>query len=606
MTARPDPTLDLDLAAVLDESRRLAAAVKPGTARWDVIVVGTGAAGGMAAFQLATAGVEVLVLEAGRMLDHRREYRTMEWPYASPRRARLPPDHRPIAVAEYNFLDRPYAAAPPLAGAGKVTSYGGNTFTRNWVVDEKQHPTTGTPYAWVRSRVLGGKTNFWGRGALRYGPMQFGAASRDGFDVDWPITYDDVKPYYDKVDVLLGCSGTKEGLEQVPDGIFQRASKLNCVEVAFRDAIAKLGRRYIPGRAGVTTDGVLNNRYRTRCLGRGRCGRGCDIGAAFHSPTALIYPARDTGHLTIRPYSIVSEVLLDGATGRAGGVRVIDANTREVLDFRAPVVVLGAGCLDSTRILLNSRSPRHPQGMGNSSGLLGAYLSEHLMGPRGSGFIPSRIGTEPTLDDGRPVTPYVPRFRNVTEKHPDFIRGYHFQGGGGAYEYPGLAHDLPGFGKAFKSSVRKHYPALLSIGGFGEVLPRKENRVSLDPRVVDAWGIPVLRFDYRFGDNELKMAKDMADTAEEMLRAAGAESVKVSRDPLPPGWSIHEIGTARMGNDPRTSVTDRFGRLHDVPNVYLADAAPFVSGGTQNTTWSILALCWRAMDRLKEDLLRRA
>ena len=597
-----DPTLDLDLAAVTDESRRLAASIKPGTGAFDVIVVGSGAAGGMAAFQLAMAGVKVLVLEAGRMLDHRKEYRTMEWPYASPRRSRMPPDHRPLAVAEYSFLDRPYGDHPAFAAYRKVTSYSGNTFTRNWVVNEKEHPTTGTPYSWVRARVLGGKTNFWGRGALRYGPQQFGAASRDGFDVDWPITYAEVAPYYDKVDVLLGCSGSREGMEQVPDGVFQRPSKLNCVEVHFARAIAKMGRRLIPGRAGVTTDGVLNNKYRTRCLGRGRCGRGCDIGAAFHSPTALIYPARDSGNLTVRPYSVVSEVFLDEASGRAAGVRVIDANTREVMDFRARVVVLGAGTLDSTRILLNSKSARHPQGMGNSSGVLGCYLSEHAMGPRGSGYIPSRIGKEPTLDDGRPVGPYVPRFRNLTDKHPDFIRGYHFQGGGGSGEYPGMAHDLPGFGQAFKSSVRKYYPSLMSLGGFGEVLPRKENRVSLDPVVKDAWGLPVLRFDYRFGDNELKMAKDMAQSLEEMLRAAGAEDVKISSDLLPPGYSIHEIGTARMGDDPKTSVTDRFCRLHDVPNVYLADASPFVSGGTQNTTWSILAMCWRTMDHLKEEL----
>jgi len=597
-----DKTLDLDVAAITAESRRLAAAIKPGSGSWDVIVVGSGAAGGMAAFQLATAGIKVLMLEAGRMLDHKAEYRTMEWPYASPRRGRLPLDHRPIGVAEYNFLDRPYAGNPQMARYAKVTSYAGNTYTRNWVVNEKEHPTTGTAYSWVRARVLGGKTNFWGRGALRYGPQQFDAARLDGYDVDWPIRYAEVSPYYDKVDVLLGCSGTKEGLDQVPDGIFQRPSKLNCVEVAFKRAIAPLGRHYIPGRAGVTTDGLLNNKYRSRCLGRGRCGRGCDINANFHSPTALVYPARDSGNLTVRPYSVVSEVFLDEATGRAGGVRVIDANTREVMDFKAKVVVLGAGCLDSTRILLNSKSPRHPQGMGNSSGLLGCHLSEHAMGPRGSGFIPQRIGTEATLDDGRPVTPYVPRFRNIKDKHPDFIRGYHFQGGGGAFEYPGMAHDLPGFGKAFKSSVRKYYPALISLGGFGEVLPRKENRVSLDAEVKDAWGIPVLRFDYSFGDNEKKMAKDMGDSIEEMLRAAGAENIKVDRELLPPGWSIHEIGTARMGDDAKTSVTDRWCRLHDVSNVYLADAAPFVSGGTQNTTWSILAMCWRTMDYLKEQM----
>src|SRR5207249_4712724 len=236
------------------------------------------------------------------------------------------------------------------------------------------------------------------------------AASRDGFDVDWPISHDDVKPYYDKVDRLLGCSGTNEGLEQVPDGVFQRPYKLNCVEVAFKRAIAKMGRHYIPGRAGVTTDGVLN-KYRAKCAGRGRCGRGCDIQAAFHSPTALIYPARDTGHVTVRPYSIVSEVLVDESTNKATGVRVIDANTRAVMDFTARGIVLGAGTLDTTRILLNSRSRAYPTGVGNSSGVLGCYLSEHIMGIRGSGYVPARIGTETTLDDGRPVAPYIPRSR---------------------------------------------------------------------------------------------------------------------------------------------------------------------------------------------------
>ncbi|MEO5896020.1 MAG: GMC family oxidoreductase [Vicinamibacterales bacterium] len=598
---QPDPTLSLDLADVVKESRRLAASITPSSGPWDVIVVGSGAAGGMAAFQLATAGIKVLLLEAGRMIDTQKEYRTMEWPYASPRRQRLPPDERAIAVAEYNFLDRPQGTNARFDNYRKVHSYAGNTFTRNWTANEKQEPTTGTAYAGVRARVLGGRTNFWGRGALRYGPFEFKAASRDGFDVDWPISYDDVKPYYDKVDVLLGCSGTVENLTQVPDGIFQRASKLNCVEVEFKRAIARLGRHYIPGRAGVTTEGVLN-KYRTRCMGRGRCGRGCDFQSSFHSPTALIYPARDTGNLVIRPYSMVTDVLVDGVTNRASGVRVIDRNTRDVMDFKARVVVLGAGAIESTRILLNSKSDRHAAGLGNSSGLLGCYLSEHMMGVRGSGFMPTRIGTAVTLDDGRPVAPYVPRFRNVTDRHPDFLRGYHFQGGGGSGEYPSVAHGIPGYGKAFKSSVRKYYPALISLGGFGEVLPRKNNRVTLDPVVKDAWGVPVLRFDYTFGENELKMARDMADSLEEMLLLSGAEDVKINRQLLPPGWSIHEIGTARMGDDPKTSVSDRFCRLHDMQNVYLADAAPFVSGGTQNTTWSILAMCWRTMDYLKEQM----
>ena len=421
-------------------------------------MVGSGAAGGMAAFQLAMAGVKVLLLEAGRMIDVRTEYRTMEWPYASMRRHRLPPGERPIGVAEYNFLDRPYGNNPALAKYKKVASYSANTFTRNWLPDERENPTTGTPYALVRARILGGRTNFWGRGALRYGPLQFKAASRDGFDVDWPISYDDVKPYYDKVDMLLGCSGTNEGLVQVPDGVFQRPSKLNCVEVAFKRSIQKMGRTLIPGRAGVTTDGVLNNKYRSACRGRGRCGRGCNLQSAFHSPTALIYPARDSGNLTTRPYSLVSEVLVDSGTNKARGVRVIDANTREVMDFSARAVVLGAGTLESTRILLNSRSSAHPNGVGNSSGLLGCYLSEHIMGIRGSGYVPARIGTETTLDDGRPVGPYIPRFRNVTDRHPDFIRGYHFQGGGGCAEYPGHGRRHPGL----RQGVQVQRPQTLS------------------------------------------------------------------------------------------------------------------------------------------------
>ncbi len=433
-----DPTLNVNLTRALDESKRLADSIKPGSDRWDVIVVGSGAAGGMAAFQLAMAGVKVLLLEAGRMIDIKTEYRTMEWPYASNRRGRLPAGERPDRRRGVQLSRSPVRHRIPRSTSTRRwcrTRATGSRATGSWTSGSTRQP--GRRTRGCARNVLGGKTNFWGRGALRYGPLQFNAASRDGFDVDWPISYDDVKPYYDKVDVLLGCSGTNEGLVQVPDGVFQRPSKLNCVEVAFKRAIAKMGRHYIPGRAGVTTEGVLNNKYRARCAGRGRCGRGCDIGAAFHSPTALIYPARDSGNMTVRPYSLVSEVLVGEASNRAIGVRVIDANTREVMDFKAPVVVLGAGALDTTRILLNSRSSAHPNGLGNSSGVLGCYLSEHIMGIRGSGYIPARIGTETTLDDGRAVSPYIPRFRNVTDKHPDFIRGYHFQGGGGCARVPG-------------------------------------------------------------------------------------------------------------------------------------------------------------------------
>jgi choline dehydrogenase-like flavoprotein len=394
----------------------------------DAIIVGSGAAGGMAAYQLATAGLKVLLLEAGRLIDPSREYRTMEWPYASLRRGRLPVDEFAFGAAEYNMIDRPYGTAARFEKYRKLLSYSGNTFTRNWLVNEKEHPTTGTRYAWVRARVLGGKTNLWGRVSLRLSDYDFKAASRDEFGDDWPISYADLSPYYDKVDTLLGISGTKENIPQLPDSIFQRALKLNCGERILRTAIAKMGRHLIPGRAGVTTEGVAN-KYRNRCMGRGRCGRGCDLQAPMHSPTALIYPARDTGNLTVRPNSTVSEVLVDASTNKASGVRVIDSVTKEVLDFKARVVVLAASTLESTRLLLLSKSANHPQGLANSSGAVGRYFCEHIMGPGASATMPMLRGAPITNDDGRPQSVYIVRFRNITDKHPDFIRGYGFQGG---------------------------------------------------------------------------------------------------------------------------------------------------------------------------------
>jgi choline dehydrogenase-like flavoprotein len=602
MLQQPSDQTDV-IAAQMEASRREAAAIVPGKDQYDVIIVGSGAAGGMAAYQLATAGIKVLMLEAGRLINPAREYRTMEWPYASMRRGRLPVDEHALNVAEYNMIDRPYGTAGPFEKYRKLLSYSGNTFTRSWLVNEKDNPTTGTRYAWVRARALGGKTNLWGRVALRLSDYDFKAASRDGFGDDWPISYADISPYYDKVDLLLGISGTKENIPNLPDSIFQRPVKLNCGEQIMRKAIAKMGRHLIPGRAGVTTEGVAN-KYRHRCQGRGNCGRGCDLNASMHSPTALIFPARDTGNLTLRPNSTVSEVLVDPQSNKVSGVRVIDSVTREVFDFKARVVVLAASTLESTRLLLLSKSANHPHGLANSSDVVGRYFCEHIMGPGASGMMPMLRGAEITDDDGRPQSTYIARFRNITDKHPEFIRGYGFQGGSGSAEYPSHAHQTPGFGSALKKTVRANHPAVISYGAFGEVLARRENQVELDSLVNDAWGIPVLRFNYRFGDNEMKMVVDMAETAEEMLRAAGAEDIRVRREPLTEGWSIHELGTARMGTDPRTSVTNPFGQTHDVQNLFIADGSVFVSASCQNPTWTILALAWRSMDFLKEEMRR--
>ena len=569
---------------------------------YDVIVVGSGAAGGMAAYTLATAGAQVLLLEAGRTVDVYKEFHTMEWGYESPRRGSLPPDEHNITGEEYRTLARPYAFAREYAHYKAVYNGLGGPRTRTILTDERKMPYSGTPYMWARVRALGGKTLYWGRVALRLSDYDFKCKTHDGYGDDWPISYADIAPYYDKVDTLLGISGTKENLPQLPDGIFQRPIKLTCGEQILRKAIAPMGRHLIPGRAGVTTDGLVTNRYRSRCMGRGRCGRGCDISAAFHSPTALIYPAKDTGRLDVRMDSIVAEVLLNPATNRAKGVRVIDRNSRQHFEFAGRAVVLGASTIESTRLLLNSKSRAYPDGLANSSGALGHYFCEHIMGPRASGNLTTLAGRETTNDEGRPTGMYIARFRNLQERHPDFIRGYGFQGWAGCSEYPGVAHSVPGFGASFKRAVKQKYPTPLGIVAFGEVLPRYENSVDVDPSVVDAWGIPAARFSYAFGDNELKMVRDMADTAEEMVRASGAEDVQVSREHFLEGASIHELGTARMGDDPKTSVTNSFGQTHDVKNLFVLDGSIFASAGCQNPTWTILALARRGSEYLAEQL----
>jgi choline dehydrogenase-like flavoprotein len=282
-------------------------------------------------------------------------------------------------------------------------------------------------------------------------------------------------------------------------------------------------------------------------------------------------------------------------------VRVIDSVTRQVHEFEARVVVLAASTLESTRLMLNSKSPRHPNGIANSSGVVGHYFCEHIMGPGARGFLPMLKGRDVTNDDGRPVGLYIARFRNITDKDKRFVRGFGYQGGSGCSAFPTYAALLAGFGASFKSRVRELYPTPVNIGAFGEVIARYENQVDLDPTVKDAWGIPSLRFNYRFGENELAMAKDMSESAEEMLKAAGCENITVTTDHLPEGWSIHELGTARMGTNPKTSVTNSFGQTHDVKNLFVVDGSIFVSAGCQNPTWTILALAWRASDYIKDE-----
>jgi choline dehydrogenase-like flavoprotein len=573
---------------------------------YDAIVVGSGAAGGMAAHALTSQGMKVLLLEAGKKLNINKELKSMEWPYDHPRRGAIPPDSHALNMNEYNIRPRPYAKGMPYNHVyNYVEGWNGSDYSKNIVVDEKDHPYTGTNYAWVRARCLGGKTNIWGRLALRLSDYDFKGKSHDGYGEDWPISYKDVAPYYDKVDLYLGISGHKENLPHLPDSIFQRAIRLNKAEMMLRESMAKMDRVLTPYRAGVTTDGLKHNKYRSRCYGRGACERrtgGCDIHAAFDSPTGLIYPALDTGNLTIRTNSTASEITVDPATGKARGVRFIDTDNGQTYEARAKAVVVAASTLESARLLLLSKSTTYPNGIGNSSGHVGHNFCEHLMGPSVTGLVKSLIGKPRTLDDGRPSGFYVPRFRNLKDRNPNFIRAYGFEGSSGCTMFPGNAISSKGFGAAYKKTVRDTAGAYIEMGGFGEVLARYENYVDLDPEVKDRWGIPVLRFHYKFGDNEKKMAVDMADSAREMFDEAGIEVGGVDREIRTEGWSIHELGTARMGTDPKTSVLNQFQQSHDVKNLLVVDGSSHVSASCQNPTWTIMALCWRSCDHLADQL----
>ena len=364
-----------------------------------------------------------------------------------------------------------------------------------------------------------------------------------------------------------------------------------------------MGRVLTQYRAGVTSDGLKHNKYRSRCYGRGACERkgGCDIHAAFDSPTGLIYPAMDTGNLTLRTNAVVREITVDQQTGKASGVHFIDSQTMKDYHVRGKVVIVAASTLESARLLLLSKSRLYPNGLANSSGHVGHNFCEHVMGPGVAGRAKDLVGKPPTLDDGRPGGFYLTRFRNLAEKHPKFIRGYGFEGGSGSTLFP-RGTDTHGFGAAFKEEVRKNQGAFIGMGAFGEVLARYENFVELDPVVKDKWGIPSLRFHYKFGDNEHRMAEDMKETAQEMFEAAGFEIVQVTSRVLTEGWSIHELGTARMGSDPKSSVLNQFEQTHDVKNLFVVDGSAFVNASCQNPTWTIMALCWRSCDYLADEL----
>jgi choline dehydrogenase-like flavoprotein len=546
---------------------------------YDCIVVGSGAAGGWAAQELTTQGLKVLVVEAGPPIEPGKDFMSHKWPYESKYRGSLSlreQDYYPYTTSEY---------------------------TKHIFVDHREHPYTtpeGKPYDWVRAKVVGGKTLVWGRGVPRYSDLNFKAKSHDGYGEDWPISYKDIEPHYDKVERVIGVAGEDIGVWHSPNGRFMRPFNLTCSERLLRRGARKLGRRVVQFPTAVLSE---EHDHRARChfCSSHNCDRGCDSGAMFNSIYVTLPHATKTQFFTLRPNAMVREVTVD-SEGKARGVIYIDRLTKQAHQAYAKVVVLGASCLESTRILLNSKSRNYPNGLGNSSALLGHYLHDHIMTGSVIGFAPQLFNAEVVNDDAKPCGVYIPRFRNVETREPNYIRGFQFSGGGAARLFPGFAKGLENlFGTSLKREIRKLYPAVVSMTGFGEALPRKQCFAAIDPTVKDAWGIPVLKIDATWSDNELRMAQDIADTAEETFRAAGFEILSLSRHYSNPGHSIHETGTARMGSDPKTSVLNSFCQSHDVKNLFVVDGSSFVSSGNQNVTLTILALCDRACKYLVEE-----
>jgi len=542
---------------------------------FDVVVVGSGAAGGMAAHELCRAGARVLMLEAGPMLDLEKDFF----------------HHRMV----YEF---PHRGLPKRERAAYC--YAANAWNKASFVDERENPYTGTDFVWVRARAVGGKTLHWGLVSLRLAPNDFKGRSHDGHGVDWPVSYEEIEPYYERVERLIGISGSPDRIPNNPDSVYLPPVPLTCGEHILRRGVEAFpDRRLIMGRTATAT---RPHNGRPACHYCGHCDRVCDVRASFSSLGVLIPPALATRNLTIRPNSLVHTVLVD-RNNRATGVAYVDRVTHRHEEARARVVVLGASTLETTRLLLNSKSAAHPNGLANSSGVLGKYFCEHIMGGSVDGIIHELAGRHGIPSDARPhgSGAYIPKFRNVTERSKEFLRGYGFEGGAGAGEFPGVAHRLAGFGAAFKREVKRMWPATVGVTGCGEVLPRADNYVELDPVRRDAWGIPVLRFHVTWRENELAMVKDMTAAAEEMFRAAKIEITRIRPGPLPPGYSIHEAGTARMGSDPRESVVNRFNQAHDVRNLFLVDGSVFCNSSEKNPTLTIMALAMRASEHIVSE-----
>ena len=552
---------------------------------YDAIVVGSGISGGWAAKELTQKGLKTLVLERGGSMPHPMGYVTANtdpWDTKYPL-GRLPADEM---KAKY-----------PVQGR---TGYTMTEYTQHLFVRDDENPYDETKrFDWIRSYHVGGRSLTWGRQSYRHAPIDFEANAREGIGVDWPIRYEDLAPWYDHVERFIGVSGRKEGLPQLPDGQFQPPMEFNCVEKVLKERVeAKLGRRITIGRTAHLTEPTEEQIAlgRGKCQFRNLCIRGCPFGAYFSSNSATLVAAERTGNLQIRPNSIVTTILHDPKTGRAEGVRILDAETQQEEEFYADVVFLCASALGSTWIMMNSTSSRFPNGFGNASDQLGRNVMDHHLGVGAQAEAP---GFEDSYYSGRrPNGVYIPRFRNLGDaatKRSDYLRGFGYQGGAGR---PGWTRDLtgPGFGADRKAQLSQPGPWMVRLGGFGEILPYADNRVTLNRERKDKYGLPTLTFDAAIRENEKAMRRDMQSAAAEMLEAAGFKNVQSLDGDYALGLGIHEMGTARMGRDPKTSVLNAHNQVHECKNVYVTDGAAMTSASCVNPSLTYMALTARAAD----------
>ena len=543
---------------------------------YDAIVVGSGITGGWAAKELTERGLRTVVLERGRLVEHVDDYVTEH----------MTPDRLPFrGLGNRRLYEEEYPIQSECYAFGEAT--------RHFFVNDAEHPYVAAedqPFLWIRGYHLGGKSLMWARQTYRWSDLDFEANARDGHGVDWPIRYADIAPWYDYVERFAGISGQAEGIPVIPDGEFLPPMEMNCVERAVAERLESAfdERRMTIGRCAVLT---TKHNGREPCHYCGPCERGCSTGSYFSSLSATLPAAAATGRLTIRPHSIVESVLYDESSDRATGVRVIDAETHEVIEIDGSLVFLCASTLGSTQILLNSKSRRFPDGLANSSGALGHYLMDHTM--RAGAFARIEGFDDRDYFGRRPNGIYVPRFRNVGGQETDFLRGYAYQGSAFRPDWT-RGTLVEGMGADFKHALRRPGPWYMSFGGFGECLPRYDNYVDLDPDRVDAWGVPLLRVHCTWGENERAMRRDAAEQAAEMLEAVGGRDIVTYNEDSPPGLTIHEMGTARMGRDRRTSVLNGWCQAHDVPNLFVTDGAAMASVACQNPSITFMALTARA------------